>query len=72
MSDTPAWRYLLPGCLFLGLAVYLLATGELPVDKQRTMTITRAANPLLYWPIVAASGAIGILALRAAWRRLVA
>ena len=68
MSETPAWRYLVPGVLFLGLALYMLVTGELYVDKQRTMLISRSANPLLYWPIVAASTTLGFLALRAGWR----
>ena len=68
MSETPAWRYLVAAILFLGLAVYMLVTGELPVDKQRTMLISRAVNPLLYWPIVAASMALGLLAMRASWR----
>ena len=74
MNDigTPAWRYLLPGTLFLSLAMYMLVTGELAIDKHKTMTITRAASPFVYWPIVAASGFLGVLALRAAWRRLIA
>ena len=70
MSDTPAWRYLLPGVLFLGLAAYMIVTGELYIDKQRTMVITRATNPLLYWPIVTASAALGLAALRAGWRSM--
>ena len=70
MTEAPAWRYLVPGALFLGLALYMLVTGELHVDKQRTMLISRSANPLLYWPIVAASTAFGLLALRAGWRSL--
>ena len=70
MSETPAWRYLLLATLFLGLAAYMLATGELYVDKQRTMIISRASNPLLYWPIVAVSGALGCFALRAGWRAM--
>lgn len=70
MSDAPAWRYLVPGLLFLGLAGYLLLYGEIAVDKQRTMMITRAGNPLLYWPTVVVSGGIGFLALRKAWQRL--
>ena len=70
MTEAPAWRYLVPGLLFLGLALYMLVTGELHVDKQRAMVISRAANPLLYWPIVAVSTALGLLALRASWRIL--
>jgi hypothetical protein len=70
VSETPAWRYLVPGILFLGLALYMLVTGELHVDKQRTMVISRAANPLLYWPIVAAGTVLGLLAVRASWRAM--
>ena len=74
MSDdqTPTWRYLVPGLLFAGMAIYLLWTGEMAVDKQRTMTITRAGNPLFYWLTVVVCGAIGALALRKAWQRLTA
>lgn len=68
MSEAPAWRYLLLATLFLGLAAYMLVTGELYVDKQRTMIITRASNPLIYWPIVAISAALGGFAVRAGWR----
>ena len=72
MSDeeTPTWRYLVPGLLFLALAGYMLINGEIAVDKQRTMTITRAANPLIYWSAVLISGIIGVLALRKVWKRL--
>jgi hypothetical protein len=47
----------------------MLVTGELAIDKQKTMTITRGANPFGYWALVA-SGGMGLLAPRAAWRRL--
>ena len=72
MSDeeTPTWRYLVPGLLFLLLAGYLLINGEIAVDKRRTMIVTRAENPLLYWPAVLASGTMAILALRKVWQRL--
>ena len=72
MSDeaTPTWRYLVPGLLFLSLAGYMLINGEIAVDKQRTMIITRAANPLIYWPGVLVCGVMGVLALRKVWRRL--
>ena len=72
MSDdeTPTWRYLVPGLIFLGMAVYMLVTGEIAVDKRRTMIITRAADPLIYWPGVLISGSVGILALRKVWKRL--
>jgi hypothetical protein len=69
-QPTPTWRYFVPGLLFLGLALYLLWSGEMAIDKQRTMTITRAGNPLLYWSSVAVSGAIGVLAMRKAWQRV--
>ena len=72
MSDdeTPTWRYLIAALLFLGFAIYMLVTGEMAVDKRRTMIITRAANPLIYWPSVLVSGTLGILALRKIWKRL--
>lgn len=67
---TPTWRYLIPGLLFLCLAGYMLINGEIAVDKQRTMLITRAGNPLIYWPSVLVCGVMGGLALRKVWRRL--
>lgn len=73
MSDddaTPAWRYVVPGLLFLGVALYMLVYGEIAVDKQRTMIITRAGNPLIYWPSVLVSGILGALAMRKAWQKL--
>ena len=70
MNEPHAWRYVVPGMLFLGLALYMLVTGELQVDKQRAMVISRAASPLLYWPIVSISTALGLLAVRAGWRIL--
>ena len=69
-AETPAWRYLVPGLLFIGFAGYLLFTGEMLVDKQRTMVLTRSGNPFLYWLTVLVSGSIGALALHKAWRRL--
>ena len=71
-EEAPAWRYLVPGLLFAGLAAYLLITGEIAIDKQRSMTITRAADPGIYWITVLASSTVGILALRKAWQRLCA
>lgn len=58
------------GALFASLAAYMLITGEIGVDKQRTLFITRAAQPLAYWLIVCVSGALGALALRKAWLKL--
>jgi len=69
-AETPAWRYLVPGLLMLGLAGYMLLTGELPIDKRHTMTITRAGDPAIYWAILAVSGTVGALALRKVWQRL--
>ena len=69
-ASTPTWRWLVVGLLFAGLALYLLVNGEIGVDKQRTMIITRAANPAIYWLSVVASGALGALALRKAWLQL--
>ena len=42
-APTPTWRWLVVGLLFAGLALYLLVNGEIGVDKQRTMLITRVA-----------------------------
>ena len=67
---TPAWRYVVVGLLCLGLVAYMLLTGELAIDKQKSMTITRAGDPVVYWPIAGVASVIGVLALRAAWRRL--
>lgn len=69
-GGAPAWRYGAVAILCLGLFAYMLLTGELAIDKQKTMIITRGANPFGYWALVAASGGMGLLALRAAWRRL--
>ena len=69
-APTPTWRWLVVGLLFAGLALYLLVNGEIGVDKQRTMLITRVANPLLYWLSVVVSGVLGALALRKAWLQL--
>jgi hypothetical protein len=67
---TPTWRYLIPGLLFVGMALYMLVNGEIAVDKQRAMIVTRTGNPLVYWLAVVICGAIGALALRKVWRRL--
>ena len=69
-DGAPAWRCAAAAILCLGRFAYMLVTGELAIDKQKTMTITRGANPFGYWARVAASGGMGLLALRAAWRRL--
>jgi hypothetical protein len=69
-DGAPAWRYFAGAILCLGLFAYMLLAGELAIDKQKTLTITRAANPFIYRPLLAASGVLGVAALRAAWRRL--
>ena len=50
--------------------INLLIHGEIPVDKQRTMTLTRAEHPLIYWVAVLVTGTFGVLALRKVWKRL--
>ena len=69
-SEAPTWRYLVTGLLFAGMAGYMLVNGEIAVDKRQTMFITRAANPLIYWPIIVVCGSLGFLSLRKVWRRL--
>lgn len=69
-EDAPTWRYAVPGLLFLGFAVYLLVSGELPVDKRRTVMLTRAGDPLIYWSTVLVTGTVGVLALRKLWQRI--
>ena len=67
-DDKKIGVYVVPGALFALLAIYMLVTGELPVDKQRTMIITRASNPLIYWPVLLVAGTIAFLCLRKIWR----
>ncbi len=62
--------YVVPGALFGVLAAYMLVTGELPVDKHRTMIVTRASNPLIYWPVLLVAGTIAFLCLRKIWKGL--
>lgn len=69
-TEAPTWRYLVPGLLFLGLAGYMLLAGEIAVDKQGTMRITRLGNPWIYWPTVLVCSIVGVFALREVWRRL--
>jgi len=69
-EQTPTWRYLVPGLLFLAMAGYMLINGEMAIDKQRTMSVTRTGNPLLYWGTILVCGTFGVLALRKVWQRL--
>lgn len=60
--------YVVPGALFAILAGYMLVTGELPVDKHRTMIVTRASDPLIYWPVLIVAGTIAVLCCRKVWK----
>ena len=71
-EEAPTWRYLVAGLLFAGFATYMLWTGEMAVDKRHTVFITRAADPLIYWTTVRVCGTVGALALRKAWKVLLA
>ena len=62
------WAYLLPAALFGWLAIYMLVTGELPVDKRRTVILTRSGDPIVYWTILLVSGTMAVLCLRKVWR----
>ena len=64
----PLWRWLVIGLLLAGACAYFLLTGEIAVNKARTVFLTRRADPLAYWSIVLVFGALGGLALRQAWR----
>ena len=67
---TFAWRLAVMGLIFLAFSIYMLFTGELAIDKQRTIFITRTANPFIYWSTVAGCGAFGFLCLRNLWRQI--
>lgn len=67
-DDTPLWRWLVVGGLCAGSALYLLYSGELPIDKARRMVVGRASP--VYWITVGILGAFGVLALRKAWRQI--
>ena len=57
---TSRWDVIL-GCLFTGGTLYVLATGELPVDKARTMVVNRSSP--VYWIFVAVFGSFGMLSI---------
>jgi hypothetical protein len=69
-AQTPLWRWLVVGLLCSGAALYFIATGEIAVDKKRTMFVSRAAHPLGYWLMVSVFAAMGAAALHKAWRRM--
>jgi hypothetical protein len=69
-EQTPLWRWLVVGLLCTGAAAYFIATGEIAVDKKRTMFVSRAANPLAYWLMISVFAAMGAAALYKTWKRL--
>jgi hypothetical protein len=71
-EETPGWRFLVVGLLCVGMAGYMLVNGEIAIDKQRSMIVTRGGDPLLYWALVAVPGALGVLALRKVWKWITA
>ena len=68
-KETGAWRYLAAGAIFGWLAGHMLVTGELPVDKHKTMIVTRASDPVIYWSVLIVSAVIALLCLRKLWKR---
>jgi hypothetical protein len=71
-KEKASWRYLAVGALFAWLAGYMLLTGELPVDKQKTMVVTRASDPLIYWPVLLVCTALALACLRKLWKAITA
>ena len=69
-SPTPVWRWLAVGALCAVAAVYFLVTGEIAINKARTLVITSASQPLGYWLIVAALSLFAVLCLRKAWQAM--
>jgi hypothetical protein len=69
-AGTPLWRWLIVGGLCTFCAVYFVYTGEIAIDKKKTMFFGSAANPIAYWLTVVVLAALGIAALRKAWKQL--
>jgi hypothetical protein len=69
-SNTPLWRWLVVSCLCVFGTAYVLVTGELPIDKARTVVVDRSSA--FYWIFVLVFGAFGATALFKAWKRLTA
>ena len=67
-AATPLWRWLAVGGICAFAAVYFLVTGEIAVDKARTMAITSTAQPLGYWLTVVVLSLFAVLCLRKAWQ----
>lgn len=67
-DKTPLWRWLVVGCLCTASSLYVLYAGELPIDKARSMIVSRSSP--LYWIFVGVLGAFGVLALRKAWLQI--
>jgi len=61
-------RWLVVGCLCTGASLYVLYTGELPINKARTMVVNRSSP--IYWIFIVVFGAMGVLALRKFWQQL--
>jgi hypothetical protein len=66
----PLWRWLVIGLLCAGAGLYFLFTGEIAVNKARTVFLTRKADAFAYWSIVLVFAVLGALSLRQAWRQL--
>jgi hypothetical protein len=66
---TPLWRWLAVGGLCAFCAVYFVYTGEIAIDKQKTVFIGRTASPFAYWLTVSVIAAVGATALRKAWKQ---
>ena len=69
-EDKKIGKYIIPAGLFAMLAIYMLVTGKLPIDKRQTMIITRSSDPLIYWPILLVAGTIAGLCIRKIWNGL--
>jgi hypothetical protein len=67
-EPTPLWRWLVVGLLCTGGTLYVLLTGELPIDKARTMVVNRSSP--VYWIFIAAFGAMGVASLFKAWKQI--
>ena len=69
-DDKKIGKYVIPGALFAILAGYMMVTGKLPIDKRQTVIMTRASDPLIYWPVLLGSCTLAFLCLRKVWKGL--
>jgi hypothetical protein len=67
-DDKKVRQYIIPAALFAILAGYMMVTGTLPIDKHKTMVITRSSDPLIYWPVLLVSVTIAGLCIRKIWK----